>query len=614
MKPFLRALSLGALMFSLNPDLKADDLSLAVVRHHWIAKIVESNYVTIRPGSVYDMRTYFEENFGFFRPQFNYLFNDTGLGTADPIYPVFQKGYQESWFQLLPAMFSKNSRHIDHYSELPTPEGCLVKAAYFVRHINDFPDLYHEERAQGYTLVDIGFNYFVKQRPDAECGRHRANDPDPKFDPMKFIRKYAKRFRTGSDIPADQLKKFEFKIGILKLVKEEFGQKGHPRFKDVYTPEKNSMWYYPNGIPKNYGLNTLRPQAGLAYLNHPSQLIFETDENLQENFPLSQMVQPDDFKKFLNFIHGRPTPDFDPKKEPGHDTLDIRELTARNFYSRGLNVIPIKDVEADVSNLQHFKLVGAIVRPYEEEADQSFHQPEPVPQIRLVYQLMDSENLNLPVEQLYLHLNFDAIDRYASAEDRATQHRLFMQDLDQLTYIRERGDPGLIETSDFLDKYTDRGPQSFSFSSSLTGIWVFGMLTKSFSPNRSLEPLRIIRSGVDVGYYSTAWDNELFRDAVAVEKGPRKKELLSILDDVTPKTYRDPRRMDARKISFNRMTCAQCHQMNGRDAVHMAFNDHLDHRVKGPVRVTEFVYHELDRQLTDNPWFRVREYLESAFK
>ena len=73
-------------------ELAANNVHLAIVRHHWQVTIVESNYAALRPGSVYDMITYFEQNLGLSRPTFNYRFLDTGLGTADPLYPLYQKG------------------------------------------------------------------------------------------------------------------------------------------------------------------------------------------------------------------------------------------------------------------------------------------------------------------------------------------------------------------------------------------------------------------------------------------------------------------------------------------------------------------------------------------
>lgn len=133
----------------------ADGYPLSIVRHRWQEVITESNHAALRPGSVYDILTHFEQNSGRTRPEFNYLFFDTGLGAADPIYPVFQVGYQESWPQLIKAGFSEQNRHIDHFSTGDTPEGCRIQSVYWVRHIDEFPDMYGALRAEGYTLIDI---------------------------------------------------------------------------------------------------------------------------------------------------------------------------------------------------------------------------------------------------------------------------------------------------------------------------------------------------------------------------------------------------------------------------------------------------------------------------
>ncbi len=143
----------------------ADGYPLSIVRHRWQEVITESNHAAPSgPGSVYDILTHFEQNSGRTRPEFNYLFFDTGLGAADPIYPVFQVGYQESWPQLIKAGFSERDRHIDHFSTGDTPEGCCIQSVYWVRHIDEFPDMYGALRAEGYTLIDISFDYYVKLR------------------------------------------------------------------------------------------------------------------------------------------------------------------------------------------------------------------------------------------------------------------------------------------------------------------------------------------------------------------------------------------------------------------------------------------------------------------
>ena len=61
----------------------ADGYPLSIVRHRWQEVITESNHAALRPGSVYDILTHFEQNVGWSHPQFKYLFFDTGLGAAD---------------------------------------------------------------------------------------------------------------------------------------------------------------------------------------------------------------------------------------------------------------------------------------------------------------------------------------------------------------------------------------------------------------------------------------------------------------------------------------------------------------------------------------------------
>jgi len=76
--------------------LGSDDYPLSIVRHRWQEVITESNHAALIPGSAYDILTHFEQNSGRTRRGFIYLFFDTGLGAADPIYPVFQVGYQQN--------------------------------------------------------------------------------------------------------------------------------------------------------------------------------------------------------------------------------------------------------------------------------------------------------------------------------------------------------------------------------------------------------------------------------------------------------------------------------------------------------------------------------------
>ncbi len=571
---------------------------VAIVSHRWQVEIAQSNHVTIRPGSLYDIVTYFEQNLGWPNPRFNYLFLDTGLGTADPIYPVFQRGRQASWGQLLPGMLSESNRHIDHAATLETPEGCRIQSTYWVRHIDEFPDLYHRQRAAGYTLVDISFNYYTRLKPGAECGRHRVHDPDPSFDPMAYAAQFADTFRSFDDVPAEMLARYEAKIGLLKLVSEEFDREKWPRFKDVYTFEGNSLWYYPDSVEEGYGLDEPRPQPGFPELARARQLLFPATPRLEAELSLARVLPAAAFEQTLRFLDGEPVPGYDPRDEPGGDVLSLDQLSDENFYTSGLEVIPIGDVRADVGDPSHYRLVSVLARPYQMESDRRFAEPELVPQVRFVYQLTDPRVAGRPLEQLYLHLNYDAVDRTAPPAARELQHRELLAELERVAALREEGDPGWeAALTALVERTVERPVHQVSFSSTLTGIWVFGALSRAFNDRRDLEAMRVVREGVDVGYYSTAYDTVLFREALAASTGERRQRLAEHLDALTPRSYRDPRRSDPHAISFERMTCAQCHQMAGRDAVHVALNDGLDRRFTAPFRATEFVYRELDRQL-----------------
>lgn len=594
----MKLLCLLALWFSVSPEvLAAGSLPMSIVRHRWQEKITESNHAALRPGSIYDINTYFEENFGFTRPRFNYFFYDTGLGATDPIYPVFQRGYQRSWAQLIKSGMGEKRRHIDHQSTGQTPEGCEVKSTYWVRHISEFPDMYAEERADGYSLVDISFDYYVKLRPDAQCGKHFAHEASD-FDPFKEIDGYADTFKTFADIPAELLAKYETKIGILKLVTEEFGYNKWPRFDEVYSLRDNSMWFYPDGFLPDYGISEPRPQPGLKNLDKPRHLVIEASDEIRSQLKLSSLMGSDGWAKLQDFLSGKPTADFNAAEEPGKDTLRLADVTTKNIYTSGIEIFPITNVTEDVSNPANFKLVSTVIRPYEPETDILFQREENIPQVRFIFQLTDASGKKL-YEQLYLHLMFDAVDRLAPAPLRKLQYEYFLRRLDSLTSAREGTDARAAATATqaFLREFTLRPVQTIAYSSSLTGIWVFGTLTRSYNKLRQLEPMRVVRAGIDLGFYSTAYDTVLFREEIKKSKGKRKAELEQILKDLTPNFYRDPRRHDASTLTFHRVSCAQCHQMAGRDGVHITLNDDLDRRITTPYRATEFTFRELDRQL-----------------
>jgi hypothetical protein len=584
----------------------SDGYPLSIVRHRWQEIIVESNHSALRPGSVYDILTHFEQNSGRTRPEFKYLFFDTGLGAADPIYPVFQEGYQQSWPQLIKAGFSEQNRHIDHFSVGDTPEGCRIQSAYWVRHIDEFPDMYGDLRAEGYTLVDISFDYYVKLRPDAQCGKHKAHELSENFDPFKSIYGYAESFKTFADIPPELLARYEAKVGVLKLVTERFKtrQDHWASYDQMYSDRDNSMWFYPDGFAPDHGINTPRKQSGLQFLNKPKHLFFEAEPALEKRFPLATTLGNEAFVKVLDFLKGKPTPDFDAKTEPGGDALDItKQVTPTNFYTSGTTVEPITDVVGDVSDPGHYKLVSVILRPSEPEADVHFEAPQDIPQVRMVYQLMSPRFPGRPYEQLFFHLDFDAVDRMLPVAERERAAAEFLKKADALTGLRERGASEAGEaTADFIQTAIQARPvQSVSWSSSLTGLWVFGILSRSYNAERNLEAAPIVREGINVGYYSSAYDNPLFRDAIVKANGSEKAKLERVLDDLTPTTYRDPRRHDPETLTFNRVTCAQCHQMAGRDGVHVLLNDGLDRRITTPTKATEYVFRELDRQLRHLP-------------
>jgi len=586
---------------------------LAVVRHRWQVKIAESNQVAIRPGSVYDIVTYFEQNGGIPRPGFNYMFLDLGLGAADPLYPIFQRGHQKSWSQLLPAMWSRSNRHIDHTSVIDTPEGCRVHSTYWVRHIDEFPDRFAEERAAGYTLVDISFNYYERLEPDAQCGRHASHAPDPDFRPRAYIQQFADSFRGLDQIPPAMLARYEAKIGLLKLVSEEFDRSRWPRFREVYRFEKNSLWYYPKGVPKHYRLDTPRPQGvGLPALT-PDRLVYPAGARLRKRFRLDRVLGAAIIERIAAFLDGHPVPAFDPEQEPGRDTLALDQITAKQFFTAGLRRRPIGPASRLRKRLldpRSYRLVGVVAHPYEPQSDQRWQGTRIVPQLRLVYQLQlpfAPGEPPEPVEQLYLHVKFDALDGTAPAPDRDKAHRAFLSDVARTGSRPERLGSALSAWEErvarLVETHRQHRPRAVSFSSALTGIWVFGSLSRDASPDGPLAPLRIRRAGIDVGYYSSVYDTVLFRKAAAEAHGARRQALLAQLDALTPRRYRDPRRSDPHAIRSARMTCAQCHQMAGRDAVHVALNDGLDRRFTEPVRASEFLYRELDRQLRGAPGY-----------
>ena len=586
----------------------ADGYPLSIVRHRWQEVITESNHAALRPGSVYDILTHFEQNSGRLRPQFKYLFFDTGLGAADPIYPVFQEGHQRSWPQLVKAGLSEKNRHIDHFSTGDTPEGCRIQSVYWVRHIDEFSDRYADLRADGYSLIDISFDYYVKLRPNAQCGKHHAHELSDGFDPFEAIYGYADKFRTFSDIPQELLAKYEAKVGVLKLIKETFKTRKDEwkSYDQAYTLSDNSMWFYPDGYAPDHGIASLRTQSGLRFMTQAKHLFWAAEPGLSGEFALPNTLKHEDFLKVVDFLKGKPTPDFDPKKEPGNDTLDVaRQVTRNNFYTSGTTIESIEDVVGDISDPDHFKLVSVVLRPNEPERDIHFSGSQQTPQIRMVYQLMSPRFTGRAYEQLFIHLEYDAIDRHLVGLQRRQAIKDFLQRADAVIGERQTSGPVSIAASAaFIRNVIGFRPaQTVSWSSSLTGLWVFGTLTRSFNTEGDLVAVPVIRGGVNVGFYSSAYDNLLFRNEIEHTDGRQRSDLQALLDDLTPQSYRDPRRHDPKTLTFDRVTCAQCHQMAGRDGIHVSLNDGLDRRIEAPYKATEYLFRELDRQLQAIPNF-----------
>ena len=586
----------------------ADGYPLSIVRHRWQEVITESNHAALRPGSVYDILTHFEQNSGRLRPQFKYLFFDTGLGAADPIYPVFQEGHQRSWPQLVNAGLSEKNRHIDHFSTGDTPEGCRIQSVYWVRHIDEFSDRYADLRADGYSLIDISFDYYVKLRPNAQCGKHHAHELSDGFDPFEAIYGYADKFRTFSDIPQELLAKYEAKVGVLKLIKETFKTRKDEwkSYDQAYTLSDNSMWFYPDGYAPDHGIASLRTQSGLRFMTQAKHLFWAAEPGLSGEFALPNTLKHEDFLKVVDFLKGKPTPDFDPKKEPGNDTLDVaRQVTRNNFYTSGTTIESIEDVVGDISDPDHFKLVSVVLRPNEPERDIHFSGSQQTPQIRMVYQLMSPRFTGRAYEQLFIHLEYDAIDRHLVGLQRRQAIKDFLQRADAVIGERQTSGPVSIAASAaFIRNVIGFRPaQTVSWSSSLTGLWVFGTLTRSFNTEGDLVAVPVIRGGVNVGFYSSAYDNLLFRNEIEHTDGRQRSDLQALLDDLTPQSYRDPRRHDPTTLTFDRVTCAQCHQMAGRDGIHVSLNDGLDRRIEAPYKATEYLFRELDRQLQAIPNF-----------
>ena len=329
---------------------------LAGVQNLTRIKILESNNVTLRPGSVYDTASYYEVLLGFPQPGFNYEFLDAGLGAAEPVYPMHEKGHQASYTRLIPSFFSNDKLHIDSYATVDTVEDCRVDSTYLSRSMTEYPATeFKRERDEGFTIMLLRLDYYTRLRPDAKCGRHLAHDPDPNFDPMKFIETYHDAMYL-SDFPHKDLARFEAKAGVLHQVRQDIFPT-QARF-DLNRLVDNSLWYYPQGHEFDFGISQARPQYGMSDFNLPRHMVIEATPETQAAFPLASILKGDEFRKLLSFWSGQPTADFDAEKEPGRDTFRLSDVTQANVYTSGLYIENIKDVVSDVSDPGHFKLVA----------------------------------------------------------------------------------------------------------------------------------------------------------------------------------------------------------------------------------------------------------------
>jgi hypothetical protein len=559
-------------------------------------KILESNTASLRPGSVYDVVTYFEALLRAPRPGYNYEFIDSGLGATEPLYPMFQKGEQGGYSQLIPAFFF-DSRHIDHRSSLETPEGCKVDSAYLLRNLSEYPDSeFQKERKDGYTRVVVRLEHYTKLRPDAECGRHVAHDPDPNFDPMNFMWDHRDAMYL-KDFPQKDLGRFEAKLSVNYPMTEQRGYEKRKPF-DLNDLKRNSVWYYPDGHAFDYGVDTPRPQQGLTAFKFPRQAVVQATSSLQTQYPLKALLKGNEFGQVLDFLNGKPFDGFDAETEPGNDTLRLSDVTPKNVYTAGHEIEPIKDVVADVSNMDNFKLVGMTIKPQEPQLDPSWSGERIVPQIRFTYQMANPRKPDEVFEQLFLHLKWDVVDRTADEATRTEQHRHFMARVDELTAARESNSPDADEMlRGFIREFTKtRSVHSVSFASALTGIWVFGNLERD-NGTQQLQAIPTVRQGINYGLYSSVYDTDLLRAEIENTTGDRQAQLKASLASLTVDTFRDPKRQNVHDLRFNTVSCAQCHQMSARDGVHMSLNDGINSKVKSPTILSEYFFHDVDAQM-----------------
>lgn len=465
-----------------------------------------------------------------------------------------------------------------------------------LRHIDEYPKtLFVEERKEGYDLVVVRLEYYTRQYPEAQCGRHRSYDPDPNFDPNAFMKKYRKAMLL-SDFPPKELERFEAKLSLIRHIYETRGKNKWPRF-DLDKFNENSLWFYPNGHTPDYGINTEYRINPLNIKMVASDLYIEGNDVIENAFPLDKWIKNEDFENFKNMLLAKPTSDFNAQSEPGLDALDLNSVDSRYYYTYGLKMKPITNAAKDVLNLKNYVLVGVTIKPYEEQTNHSWGDTKKsLPQIRFVYQLRDPQNAEIHFEQMFLHLKFNTVPYEASDSEIELARNELLVETAKLQQNRHNYNLYSQMVNQFLEKYTSRaGMSDLAWSSSLTGIWIFGNLTRSENNQGTLLPMRLTRAGVDLGYYSSSFDNDLFREQLP--KNNKNPEVNSILDDITVKYFRDPKRNNVTALNFNRVSCAQCHQTGGRDGVHFSMNDHIDRRITTRTRPTEFLIKDLEAQL-----------------
>ena len=573
-------------------------IEVANVRHVTRAKIIESNAVAIRPGSVYDTITVFESHLGI-KPKFFYEFVDTGLGTAEPLYPLYQKGTQGNWLQLLRAAGNKEKRHIDHYSALGTPEGCWVDSLYALRHISEFPpERFAEERAQGYEQVVVRFEHYTRMNENAECGRHKSNSPDPNYTPTK-LRKLFKRYRniqSIKELPAEFLERVEARISVNFHIEEQRPCRTCSIDRAGY--DKNSLWFYPEGRTEDFGRNENYYFDAIKSSLSAPDLIAYVNENLRSQFSLTKLLNTTEYSQLMQFLNGEPLPNYDALSEPGSDVFKLSDVNDKHFLTSGHQIIKNFNPQNLLSNRNNIKLVAVAFKPFAKPEHSDWNHLKYAPQVRLVFQLYDSENQAF-VEQFFLHLAYDVFDRNASEEEQAEQTSEFLA---QILALKESGKSDAVLVSVLKDLLDNKPVESLSFSTALTGNWFMGRLTRAGRPNSPLQPFRIVVNGVDHGYYSSIYDNDQLREAIQQSSGERQDELKSVLNSLTVSTYRDLKRFDTEKIHFGRVSCAQCHHMSARDAIHVSLNDHIDSRFSSPLRGSQFFYAESQSQLKEGSY------------